>query len=897
MSEKEKDKAGKVTGYKQTGNGYKTQFPAELSEDSGISLTAGDRSITMTPLHAGRNKAGAAQATTGRVKDYTGKVTYRDVFGEGADIELCTTLTGIKEDIVLKKAPAGNVFEFLITAPGLDPVVTDSGAVEFYDPETLALKFRIPEAYAKDSYNGAMLEGGGHYTEDIRVSVTAAGNPDDRQGKWIYRLEVDEEFLFGENMVYPVRIDPTLSVTSVSYHKDAYINSANPDTNYYLNTFMCVGRDSTLLKCRTYVKVMLNQLYATDALAVSKAEYYITETAGYTSDCNIRLYRIETSWSSNTIIWNNRPGIDSTVIDNQFVNGAGTYKYNITTLVNGWYLDSEGAEGGFANNGFLLMSDREDSLVYRRFASSDASVDPPYLVITYTNVDRTAPNPPTNLTTSYIKEPTSNGTAQLKLNWTAAADLPNPGASGIKNYELVIKNSSGTTVYTNNNVSATATSYTTTGYYPDIETYTFYLKAVDKAKEVDGTAIYNKSANATATRYVPDCKKPVIDSSTLIPASSVSSPTNTTSLTLNWTITDDSSLSKLEYWVNTYAVTTVTNLAKTGSLTASTAPLGTGSYTLYVKATDTCSNVSTTTSIGFTIDRMQPAATSAFTSELVGSTFILPMSFSDNYVLSQAIAEYGAGTSPASYTQLAAETLTGTSDTWSPQISTAGWTAAQYYTIRVRVKDKAGNWNNTFTRTVIKNGASITIPAALVMDPLPTTITTPSVQINHNRRTTKYSDVFINSVQRGAFSPNAAISIAVNRPEYPEGSAIDLIVRAYDPATGPAEYNAELQRSTYIHDMSTTSGLTLTNTVIDTAAGVLKLASGYTTGSAILSVPFPEAGARIDSVCTDALAQIPSGSSVSCKVYDPLTQTWRSLSIGTWLYFCNLSNLMGSQLS
>jgi hypothetical protein len=158
-----KDKTGNITGYRQIGNGFKTDFPAELNSENGIKLTAEEDSVAMTPLNNGGQTAKNSHARTGKVKDYTGNVTYKDVFGDGADITLYTTLSGIKEDIILQKAPKSNVFEFLITAPGLHPAVTAAGAVEFYDPETLALKFLIPEAYAKDSYKGERLEGDGHY--------------------------------------------------------------------------------------------------------------------------------------------------------------------------------------------------------------------------------------------------------------------------------------------------------------------------------------------------------------------------------------------------------------------------------------------------------------------------------------------------------------------------------------------------------------------------------------------------------------------------------------------------------------------------------------------------------------------------------------------------------------
>ncbi|NCU25933.1 DNRLRE domain-containing protein, partial [Candidatus Nomurabacteria bacterium] len=814
----EKNKAGKVTGYKQTGNGYNAEFPSELTEEAGIRLETEDSYITMTPLRSGVVKAQSSRAAVGRVKDYNGKVAYKNVFDEGADIELYTTLTGVKEDIVLKKAPKSNIFEFLITAPNLSPTVTDTGAVEFYDPETLALRFRIPETYAKDSYSGPRVEGDGHYTEDIKVSMTPTDN-----GEWIYRLELEEEFLFGKNTVYPVTIDPTmLSLTGAANQDDAYVNSANPNTNYNPNTFMCVGRDSTLLACRTYVKYVLTNLLSKDALAITSAEYRVYEHAGYTSNCTVRIYRVEDSWSSSTITWNIQDDFDRYSISSLNVNGAGWYYFNVTSMVNSWYLNAKGG-GGYANNGFAMISDQESSLLYRRFYSSESSTSPPYLVMDYSYVDRTAPNPPTNLQTGYIKHPNADGTAKITASWTAATDLPNPGGSGIKHYIVELKNASGALVEPATVISSPSLNYVSYVYHDDLANYTVSVRAVDKAKEVNGTYINNTSTVVSKSVYVPDCKKPAESNSLLTPSSSTSAPTNATSLTLGWIVSDESSLSKMEYWIGAGSHSIYTNPAKTDSRVVSISGLSTGSYTLYYQFTDTYGNASSVSNKSFTVDRTQPSIYSMFSTNIVGDSFLLPLTFTDNYVLDEAVLEYGIGTSPSVYTQISTETLSDIYDTWNPEISTEGWTEDQYYTIRAKVKDKAGNWNNTFTRIVIKSGEGITIPAALIVDPVPETITTPTVQISHNRQTSMYTDVLINGTNFGYFSANSAISVPVNKPDLAEGQPVDLVIRSNVYYMAPAEYNVDRQQRAYIHEMSSNADLTLTNTVIDSVNGVLKL--------------------------------------------------------------------------
>ncbi|NCU27166.1 DNRLRE domain-containing protein, partial [Candidatus Nomurabacteria bacterium] len=529
-------------------------------------------------------------------------VSYKDIFGDGADIELYTTLSGVKEDIVLKKAPKSNVFEFLISAPGLSPTVTDIGAVEFYDPETLALRFRIPEAYAKDSYKGARLEGDGHYTEDVKVSMTPTAN-----GEWIYRLELEDEFLFGKNTVYPVVIDPSmLSITGAANQDDAYVNQANPNTNYNPNTFMCVGRDSTLLACRTYVKYNLATLLSKDALAITSAEYRIYEHAGYTSDCTVRIYRVANSWSSSAITWNIQNSFTRYSITSLNVDGAGWYYFNVASMVNSWYLNAKGG-GGYANNGFAMISDQESLLRYRRFYSSESSTNPPYLVMDYSYVDRTAPNPPTIIETGHIKHSTADGTAKITANWTAATDLPNPGGSGIRKYIVELKNTSGVLVEPATVITSPTLNYVSAQYHNDFANYIVYVKAVDNAKEVNGTYINNTSTAASKSVYVSDCLKPTKVSSSLTPASSTSNPTIATSLTLGWIVSDESSLYKMEYWIGSGSHSIYYSPAKTDSRAVSISGLSTGSYTLYYQFTDVYGNASSVYNESFTVDRTQPS--------------------------------------------------------------------------------------------------------------------------------------------------------------------------------------------------------------------------------------------------------------------------------------------------
>jgi len=46
--------------------------------------------------------------------------------------------------------------------------------------------------------------------------------------KNIFEITLDEEFLYNENTVYPVIVDPTLTLDTAAEFSDAYVSSAYP---------------------------------------------------------------------------------------------------------------------------------------------------------------------------------------------------------------------------------------------------------------------------------------------------------------------------------------------------------------------------------------------------------------------------------------------------------------------------------------------------------------------------------------------------------------------------------------------------------------------------------------------------------------------------------------------
>ena len=100
-------------------NDITTRFP--YSSKDGIVSIYGDHSVTLMP--DSENDAVAEGDFEGH-----GAITYRNVFGDNADLRVMPTFTGNKTDIVLNDVPDAYVFRMKVSSPGCI-LIEDNGTV------------------------------------------------------------------------------------------------------------------------------------------------------------------------------------------------------------------------------------------------------------------------------------------------------------------------------------------------------------------------------------------------------------------------------------------------------------------------------------------------------------------------------------------------------------------------------------------------------------------------------------------------------------------------------------------------------------------------------------------------------------------------------------------------
>ena len=304
---------------------------------------------------------------------------------------------GIKESIVLTKAPEGNVLKFRFQAKGLVPKknILDGG-ISFLDEKTEDLVATL-EAPNMNDHTGKA------YSEKLSYDI----EPDGGEDSYLLTLHLDEDYFQDKDRQYPVTIDPTVTWTGSTDFWDVYvINGSYKNTNFYDNgvTVMMAGKSKQGV-CRTYLRFK-------DFTAKIKGKYVdsatltMYETGSSQSGQTIEARRVTENWTRPGLKWSNRPGY-STNYGN--VKTTGTAKkarsINLTEYAR------QCASGKITSYGVMLKN-ADETKSYGQFYSSRASSNRPKMSVTYYDGPTTASS--VSVTPQYAN---NNHQKTLHVNW------------------------------------------------------------------------------------------------------------------------------------------------------------------------------------------------------------------------------------------------------------------------------------------------------------------------------------------------------------------------------------------------------------------------------------------------------------------------------------------------
>lgn len=146
---------------------------------------------------------------------------------DNTDLEYIVISNNIKENIIVKKQQNNYVYKFTLKLNNLDAFKADDGSIVIFDPTSAEVIYNIPAGY--------MYDATGEKSSLVDYSLLSQGN-----GKYSLTITADNTWINDEKRVFPITIDPTVSVSTSSI-TDLDLSSASPDRSSPSDTTMYVS--------------------------------------------------------------------------------------------------------------------------------------------------------------------------------------------------------------------------------------------------------------------------------------------------------------------------------------------------------------------------------------------------------------------------------------------------------------------------------------------------------------------------------------------------------------------------------------------------------------------------------------------------------------------------------
>ncbi|HHV11341.1 MAG TPA: RHS repeat protein [Clostridiales bacterium] len=378
----------KIAGDSAQGNLAKIQKGKYSLAFSLAGKSKGSRKFPRAVINKKENKApDKSNRTSGaayeayKVDTASDTVSYGGITSDSSDIEYQVTGTGLKEDIIIKSKQASYVYTFDIQVANLKLGLKDN-IITAADDATGKVIYELPAPFMYDANN--------EFSAKVFYSLAKKGS--------VYQLTVtaDSEWINGENIKFPVTIDPTVTITKPAV-SSTFISSKMATTNFYSGyNMLLAGVESTAYNsCRTLIKFQLPQLAKGDIVTdayLNINQYDANAYAATTPASPISVYKLTSAWDVSTVNWNTKPNYDYLETDYFTITkdeGSKTIKktLDITKIVKEWY------DGNAANYGIMLKAEQEGTQntvnsIYAKFKSerSPETTLYPSVVLTYRNM-------------------------------------------------------------------------------------------------------------------------------------------------------------------------------------------------------------------------------------------------------------------------------------------------------------------------------------------------------------------------------------------------------------------------------------------------------------------------------------------------------------------------------
>lgn len=376
--------------FEDAGNDVKTFYPKQINQC--VRLEYYDIKVEMKPVcdltkQMNRSTLQAAKdaekiekalpAVLEKSIDSSEVVAYKNAFGSNTALQYTPALNGLKENIVLEAYTGQNEFVFDLNLGNLHPAVNEGASIVLLD-ETGAERAVIGTVDARDSF-------GGDHEYDYHKTLNNFQRIEKLDDKGSYRLTVvvDKEFLEAPSTVYPVIVDPTITVTGYYlWDTTAYsglVRDNHTDSYNQVGTNLTLAGKGNVGTGRMWVNwyYVSNYKYLNPNL-ISSVKFKVREGSGRNTPETIVVNKGSSTWDQVNVSFNQAY---DTQVTSLTLNGAGWYYFNITSAFRDWlrYVLEEG--GRDERCGFVLR--HVTAGTQRHFHSTENSL-PPSFEITYT---------------------------------------------------------------------------------------------------------------------------------------------------------------------------------------------------------------------------------------------------------------------------------------------------------------------------------------------------------------------------------------------------------------------------------------------------------------------------------------------------------------------------------
>ena len=351
----------KERGYGMRSNDVGLHIPDNAAD--GIAVSHKSREVKLLPVGG-----------TGLAAANNNSILYSNFFGRGIHLQYTPMLSGVKEDVIITKYTGVNSFSFLLETGGLYLFDAD-GRYYLAESATAKAAFYLGEVLVYDAIG----------RPDLGTMAVETITPGQR-----YKLTIsaNEAFLTDPETLYPVTVDPTLTVSDNTHGtgaiEDAPVFSGKPNKNFGSYVYNTIGYHSADYGTAMTV-VRLSGLLADDiygSLSESNIEnvtFYMKDGGSSSAAVNIHALSGNSTWTESNVTWNNR-GIYSVAICATDTMGSGSWgEFDITNLVKSWKNGTNDPQCGFA----MVVGDSTKKIgaLSSEYSNTDYR---PYVVITHT---------------------------------------------------------------------------------------------------------------------------------------------------------------------------------------------------------------------------------------------------------------------------------------------------------------------------------------------------------------------------------------------------------------------------------------------------------------------------------------------------------------------------------